>query len=169
VINYGLQAEHVTRARTLIADGASGASRRPDEVDTWWIACLDVSERREAALEKLGNILGFVGAYVIGRAPAERGVPAHLVPAVSELRREYTTHRAEMDPTLVRRLGLFDYLRNRLAIAGTPEECVEQVRAAMAAGVTRFMFTLSLAADPIRTVDLLSAHVLPAVRGPQPS
>ena len=42
-----------------------------------------------------------------------------------------------MDPTLVRRLGLFDYLRNRLAVAGTPDDCVEQVRAAMAAGATQ--------------------------------
>ena len=165
-VNYGLQAEHVRRARTLIAEGAAEGGR-PDEVDVWSIACLDVSERREAALEKLGNILGFVGAYVIGRAPTERGVPAHLVPAVSELRRAYTTRRADMDPTLVRRLGLFDYLRNRLAIAGTPDDCVEQVRAAMAAGATSLMFTVSLAADPLRTVELFGTHVLPAVRRAQ--
>jgi len=163
-VNHGLQAEHVRRARSLISDSAAAAGRRPDEVDVWWIACLDVSERREIALEKLGNILGFVAAYVIGPAPAERGVPADLVPAVAELRKAYTTRRTDMDPTLVRRLGLFDYLRNRLAIAGTPDDCVEQVRAALAAGATSLMFTVSLAADPIRTVELFGSHVLPAVR-----
>ncbi|HXJ82656.1 MAG TPA: LLM class flavin-dependent oxidoreductase [Candidatus Methylomirabilis sp.] len=163
-VNHGLQAEHVTRARLLIAEGAAGAGRVKDEVDVWWVACLDVSERRETALETLGNILGFVAAYVVGPAPAERGVPTHLIPAIRELRAAYTTRRADMDPALVRRLGLFDYLRDRLAVAGTPDDCVEQVRRAIAAGATNLMFTVSLASDPIRTVELFSAHVLGAVR-----
>jgi 5,10-methylenetetrahydromethanopterin reductase len=165
-VNYGLQTEHVERARALIAEGAAGAGRHPDEVDTWWIAALDVSEEREAALAVLGNILGFVAAYVLGPAPVERGVPAELIPAVNELRASYTTRRAAMDADLVKRLGLFDYLRRRLAIAGTPEDCAEQVRAALAAGATRLMFTVSLAADPIRTVELFGRHVLPAVSRP---
>jgi hypothetical protein len=38
------------------------------------------------------------------------------------------------------------------------------VRAALAAGATRLMFTVSLAADPVRTVELFATHVLPAVR-----
>ena len=162
-VNYGLEAEHVERARALIAEGAAESGRHPDELDTWWVAALDVSEEREAALAKLGNILGFVAAYVLGPAPAERGVPAALIPAVGELRASYTTRRAAMDPELVKRLGLFDYLRRRLAIAGTPGDCVEQVKAALAAGATRLMFTVSLAADPIRTVELFGQHVLPAI------
>jgi alkanesulfonate monooxygenase SsuD/methylene tetrahydromethanopterin reductase-like flavin-dependent oxidoreductase (luciferase family) len=101
---------------------------------------------------------------VVGPAPGERGVPSKLNPAIRELRTAYTTHRAAMDPTLVRRLGLFDYLRDRLAVAGTPDDCVEQVQRAIAAGATRLMFTVSLAADPARTVEVFSAHVLPAVR-----
>ena len=51
-VNYGLQAEHVARARALITDGAAEAGRGPDEVDLWWIAGLDVSDRREAADRK---------------------------------------------------------------------------------------------------------------------
>jgi alkanesulfonate monooxygenase SsuD/methylene tetrahydromethanopterin reductase-like flavin-dependent oxidoreductase (luciferase family) len=66
-----------------------------------------------------------------------------------------------MDPALTRRLGLFDYLRARLAIAGTPDDCVAQVRAAEAAGVTQLMFTVSLAADPLRAVELFGTAVLP--------
>jgi len=69
-----------------------------------------------------------------------------------------------MDAGLVKRLGLFDYLRGRLAIAGTPDDCVEQARAALAAGATRLMFTVSLAADPVRAVELFGAEVLPALR-----
>jgi alkanesulfonate monooxygenase SsuD/methylene tetrahydromethanopterin reductase-like flavin-dependent oxidoreductase (luciferase family) len=60
-----------------------------------------------------------------------------------------------------RRIELIDYLRAPLAIAGTPEDCVAQVRAAEAAGVTRLMFTVSLAADPERAVELFGKAVLP--------
>ena len=165
-VNYGLGAAETSRARALLADGAAQAGRAGAPLDTWFIACLDVSERRETALGQLGNILGFVAAYVLGPAPAERGVPPELVAAVLELRRQYTTRRREMDSGLVRRLGLFDYLRARLAVAGTPDDCAEQARAALAAGATRLMFTVSLAADPIRTVELFGRHVLPALTVP---
>ena len=157
-VNYGLGPEHVRRVREQIA---AGAGRPASAIDVWSIACLDVAERREDALEKLGNILGFVAAYILGPDPAGRGVPPELVPAVHELRATYTTRRRDMDPALTKRLGLFDYLRGRLAIAGTPEDCVAQVRAAEAAGVTRLMFTVSLAADPERTVELFGRTVLP--------
>ncbi|HEU4367411.1 MAG TPA: LLM class flavin-dependent oxidoreductase [Methylomirabilota bacterium] len=165
-VNHGLGFGETSRARVLLAEGAEQAGRAGAALDTWFIACLDVSERRETALEQLGNILGFVAAYVLGPAPAERGVPAELVPAVVELRRQYTTRRREMDPALVRRLGLFDYLRRRLAVAGTPEECAEQTRAALAAGASNLMFTVSLAADPVRTVELFGGDVLPRLRRP---
>jgi 5,10-methylenetetrahydromethanopterin reductase len=161
-VNYGLGAADVARARALLAEGARQAGRPTFE--PWFIVCLDVSERREAALEKLGNILGFVAAYILGPAPAERGVPAELVGSIAELRHQYTTRRREMDPDLVRRLGLFDYLRQRLAVAGTPEDCAAQARAALAAGATSLMFTVSLAADPLRTVELFGRLVLPELR-----
>jgi 5,10-methylenetetrahydromethanopterin reductase len=163
-VNYGLGGEEVRRARGLIEAAAKEAGRAAAEVDVWSIACLDVSARREAVFEKLGNILGFVAAYILGPDPEGRGVPAELAPAVRELRASYTTRQREMDPALVKRLGLFDYLRARLAIAGTPEDCFEQVCRAEAAGATQLMFTVSLAADPVGTVDLFGREVLPALR-----
>ena len=162
-VNHGLQQEHVARAEGALGEGARAAGREPGDVETWYVACLDCAERRETAFDKLGNILGFVTAYVVGPDPERRGVPPALQPAIRELRRIYTTRQSEMDAALVKRLGLFDYLRARLAIAGTPDDCVEQVRAAAAAGVQRLMFSVSLAADPVRTVELFGRHVLPEI------
>lgn len=164
-VNYGLETLQVARARALLADGAASAGRSLDDVDVWWVACLDCDERRERAHDTLGNILGFVAAYVIGSSPETRGVPADLVPAVLALREAYTTRRDRMDAGLVRRLGLFDYLRARLAVAGTPEDCLGQCRAAIEAGARSLMFTVSLASDPARTVELFGRSVLPAIRG----
>src|SRR4029077_12217219 len=107
-----------------MAGGAAAAGRPASAVDVWSIACLDVAERREDALDKLRNILSFVGAYILGPDSDGRGVPAALVPAVRELRATYTTRRREMDPALTRRLGLFDYLRARLAVTGPPDDCL---------------------------------------------
>ena len=168
-VNYGLGPEHVARARGLIAEGAREAGRSLGDIDVWWIACLDLSDTRDVALEKLGNILGFVGAYVAGPAPERRDVPPALVEPMRELRRRYTTRRAEMDAALTRRLGVFDYLRGRLAIAGTPADCVEQVRTALAAGAESLMFTVSLASDPIRTVELFGGEVIGRLKGVQPA
>ena len=59
---------------------AREAGRAPGDVETWYVACLDCAERRETALEKLGNILGFVAAIVgatIGLAFALRGAGVH--------------------------------------------------------------------------------------------
>jgi 5,10-methylenetetrahydromethanopterin reductase len=162
-VNYGLQSQLVAQTEALIQNGAEGTGRNGSNLEVWYIACLDCSESRDAALEKLGSILGFVAAYIVGRNPERRGVPPELVPAVRELCATYSTRRGEMDPGLVRRLGLFDYLRGRLAVAGTPDDCIEQVRAAQQAGVRRLMFTVSLAADPVRTIELFGRHVLPAV------
>ena len=161
-VNYGLQADHVGRVEELVREGARG--RPPHEVDLWYVACLDVSEERERAFEKLGNILGFVAAYILGPDPTGRGVPPELVPAVRELSATYTTRQRAMDPSLVKKLGLFDYLRERLAVAGSPTDCLAQTRAAIAAGATQIMFTVSLAADPERTVELFGRQVLPALR-----
>ena len=61
-------------------------------------------------------------------------------------------------------LGLFDYLARRFAVYGTPAECRAQMAAAQATGLRRVMFTVSLAADPVATVELFGNEVLPALR-----
>ena len=107
----------------------------------------------------------FVAAYVVGGGdPARRGVPLEHREAVRELRRRYSTRPGDADAALVAELGLFDYLSRRLAVCGTPAECLAQVQAAQAAGVRRLMFSVSLAVDPVRAVRLFGEKVLPALR-----
>ena len=164
-INYGLAAENVAESEGAVARAARTAGRNPDEVETWQIACLDCSQDGDASRRKIGAILAFVSAYVMGGGDlARRGVPAEHRAALLELRRRYSTRPGNADAALVQELGLFDYLSRRLAVCGTPDECLEQLRAARAAGVRRLMFSVSLAADPVATVRLLGEKVLPALR-----
>ena len=164
-INYGLAADNVVESEGTVVRAARAASRDPGEVEIWQIACLDCSADGDASRRKIGAILAFVSAYVMGGGDlARRGVPAEHRAALLELRRRYSTRPGDADAALVAELGLFDYLSRRLAICGTPDECLEQVRAARAAGVRRLMFSVSLAVDPLATVRLFGEKVLPAVR-----
>jgi 5,10-methylenetetrahydromethanopterin reductase len=164
-INYGLAADNVAESEGRVARAARAAGRDPNEVRIWQIACLDCGLDGDASRRKIGAILAFVSAYVMGGGDlARRGVPAEYRAALQELRRRYSTRPGDADAALVAELGLFDYLSRRLAVCGTPDECLAQVRAAQAAGVRRLMFSVSLAVDPVRTVRLFGEKVLPAVR-----
>jgi len=164
-INYGLAADNVAESEGAIASAARDAGRDPGAVEIWQIACLDCGADGQASRRKIGAILAFVSAYIMGGGDlARRGVPAEHRAALLELRRRYSTRPGDADAALVSELGLFDYLSCRLAICGTPDECLAQVRAARAAGVRRLMFSVSLAVDPLSTVRLFGEKVLPAVR-----
>jgi alkanesulfonate monooxygenase SsuD/methylene tetrahydromethanopterin reductase-like flavin-dependent oxidoreductase (luciferase family) len=160
--NYGLAAENIRDSEAQIMAGAKAAGRAADEIEIWQIAALDCNEDRHAARSKVGAMLAFLAGYVIGDKHLEsRGVPEPLREPLLELRRRYSTRPGEADIKLVEELGLFDYLSRRLSICGNPDDCLAQALAAKAAGAKRLMLTVSLASDPVRTVELFGEHVLP--------
>ena len=164
-VNYGLDRVSLSASTAHIARGAAEAGRDPANVEVWQIGCLDCHEDRDVARRKIGAILAFVSGYVIGTEDLEaRGVPSDKIEPLRELRRRYSTRPGEADARMVDELGLFDYLAGRLSIWGTPDDCLRQALAAKAAGATRLMFTVSLASDPVRTVELFGEHVLPTLR-----
>jgi 5,10-methylenetetrahydromethanopterin reductase len=160
--NFGLAAENIRASEAQIMAGAKAAGRSPDELEIWQIAALDCNEDRNAARGKVGAMLAFLAGYVIGDKNLEtRGVPEPLRAPLLELRRRYSTRPGAADIRLVEELGLFDYLSRRLSICGNVADCLEQALAAKAAGAKRLMLTVSLASDPVRTVELFGEHVLP--------
>jgi 5,10-methylenetetrahydromethanopterin reductase len=164
-INYGLGATNIEESEGSVREAAIAAGRKPDEVEIWQIAGLDCNEDGDVSRRKLGTILAFVTAYIMGNTdPARRGVPPEYQEPIRELRRRFSTRPGAAEATLVNELGLFDYLSRRLAVCGTPDECLAQVRRAQAAGAKRLMFTVSIASDPLHPVQLFGGKVLPAIR-----
>jgi 5,10-methylenetetrahydromethanopterin reductase len=160
--NFGLGAENIHASEAHIGEGLKTAGRTQAEVEIWQIAALDCNEDRDAARSKVGAMLAFLAGYVIGDKNLEtRGVPDQLREPLLELRRRYSTRPGAADIKLVQELGLFDYLSRRLSICGNPRDCLEQALAAKSAGAKRLMLTVSLASDPVRTVELFGQHVLP--------
>jgi len=161
-VNYGLSADNICESRLRIVAGAKAAGRAVDDMEIWQIAALDCNEDRDVAHNKVGAMLAFLAGYVIGSKHLElRGVPEALRAPLLELHARYSTRPGEADIKLVQELGLFDYLSRRLSICGNPEDCLAQALAAKAAGAERLMLTVSLASDPVRTVELFGQHVLP--------
>jgi alkanesulfonate monooxygenase SsuD/methylene tetrahydromethanopterin reductase-like flavin-dependent oxidoreductase (luciferase family) len=161
-VNYGLGADDMRSSRVHVVAGAKAAGRSVDDLELWQIAALDCNEDRELARGKVGAMLAFLAGYVIGNKRLEtRGVPEALRAPLLELHARYSTRPGEADIKLVQELGLFDYLSRRLSICGNPDDCLAQALAAKAAGAERLMLTISLAADPVRTVELFGEHVLP--------
>jgi 5,10-methylenetetrahydromethanopterin reductase len=162
--NYGIHADNIRDSTAIVRRGMEAAGRKPDEVEFWQIAALDCNDDGELARNKVGAMLAFLAGYVIGDRNLERrGVPEQYREPLLELRRRYSTRPGEADIALVRELGLFDYLSRRLAICGNVDDCLAQAQAAKAAGAKRLMLTVSLAADPVRTVELFGEHVLPTL------
>ncbi|HEX3535306.1 MAG TPA: LLM class flavin-dependent oxidoreductase [Stellaceae bacterium] len=164
-VNFGIAGETIARSEAAVRAASTVAGRDPDAVEIWQIAALDCNRDGAASRQRIGAILAFMAAgYVLRGDLAARDVPQRLHGAIAELRRRYSTRPGEADAALVEELGLFDYLAGRFAVYGTPEECREQLLAARAAGLRRVMFTVSLAADPVQTVELFGAEVLPGLR-----
>jgi 5,10-methylenetetrahydromethanopterin reductase len=165
-VNYGITAETMAQSERRVRDGAASAGRDPGDIETWQIASLDCNADGAAARRKAGAILAFMaGGYILDtRDLNTRGVPEALHEPIRELRRRYSTRPGDADARLVDELGLFDYLAGRFAILGTPEECLDQLVAAHAAGLRRVMFTVSVASDPAGTVELFGEEVLPEFR-----
>ena len=166
-VNFGIARDNLAYSESLVAGAARAAGR--DAVETWQIASLDCNRDGAAARSRAGAILAFMaGGYILASDDlVERGVPAEFHDAVRELRRRYSTRPGEADARLVDELDLFDYLAGRFAIYGTPDQCLDQLRAARAAGLKRVMFTVSVASDPAGTVELFGEEVLPAIRADQ--
>jgi len=164
-VNFGLGKDNIAQSEAIVAKGISEAGRPADDVEMWQIGALDCAMDGDVARGKVGAMLAFLAGYVIGDRNLEtRGVPKQLHEPLLELRQRYSTRPGDADIKLVRELGLFDYLSRRLAICGTPEECLKQALAAKEAGAKRLMLTVSLASDPVRTVELFGEHVLPKLR-----
>ena len=126
-INYGLSAENVGESEATVMQAATAAGRNPADVEIWQIACLDCDDDGAAARQKIGAILAFVSAYVMGGGDlARRGVPPEYREPMRQLRLRYSTRPGDADAALVAELGLFDYLSRRLAVCGTPEECLDR-------------------------------------------
>ncbi len=151
IVGLGLTPEVIELSLAAIERGARAVGRRLADLDVWWFAKTNVADTREAAVRPITMALAASANHAFRFTLEGKGVPAALHEPIRGLQREYDSHHHEIagagNAALTDRWGLTDFLVDRFAIAGTPAECVVQIRRAMAAGAQQFI-TTSFVPDP---------------------
>jgi 5,10-methylenetetrahydromethanopterin reductase len=145
IVGLGLTPEVIALSQAAIERGARAAGRALADVDVWWFAKTSLADRRDDAIEPIKMALAASANHAFRFTLDGKGVPSDLHEKIKALQREYNAHHHEVpgaaNASLPDRWGLTDFLVDRFAIAGTPEDCVAQLSRAMAAGARQFIIT----------------------------
>jgi 5,10-methylenetetrahydromethanopterin reductase len=145
ICGLGLTPEVIALSLAAIERGARAAGRTLDDVDVWWFAKTSLADSRAAAIEPIKMALAASANHAFRFKLDGKGVPPDLHEKIRALQREYNAHHHEIagaaNASLPDRWDLTEFLADRFAVAGTPADCVAQLRRAMAAGARQFMIT----------------------------
>jgi len=145
IVGLGLTPEVIRLSLAAIGRGARAAGRRLDDLDVWWFAKTSLADRRALAIEPIKMALAASANHAFRFTLDGKGVPADLHEKIRALQREYNSHHHEIpgagNAALPDRWDLTEFLVDRFAIAGSPDDCLAQIRRAMDAGAHQFMIT----------------------------
>ncbi|MBI3056704.1 MAG: hypothetical protein HYY77_22035, partial [Betaproteobacteria bacterium] len=136
------------------------------EVEDQYLAA-ELAELAYSVVDKVLPFRTLGDPYVLRGNPATKRIPPAVAGKVGQLLREYQ-YGEHLVPGhtsnyhLASRLGITDYLLDRFAIAGTPEDCRGKIAALREAGVRNLCFSFSGGPDPARYVQRFGEEVLPA-------
>jgi len=151
IVGLGLTPEVIELSLAAVERGARAAGRTLADLDIWWFAKTNVADSRDEAVGPIKMALAASANHAFRFTLDEKGVPAALHDSIRGLQREYNAHQHELagaaNAGLTDRWGLTEFLVDRFAIAGTPRDCVAQLRRAMDAGARQFVVT-SFVPDP---------------------
>ena len=168
-INLGVTPEVVGDGMRWVREGAEAAGRDPRSIETWVFAVGAVRGDRAQAVDEVKGAAVAIAAYILpGDATAKR-IPPAVQGKVAQLLREYRygehlTPGHTANHRLADRLGLADYLLDRFAISGTPEDCRAKLARLRDCGVQNVCLSLSAAPDLPGYVRGFGEGVLPALR-----
>jgi 5,10-methylenetetrahydromethanopterin reductase len=154
------QPDVLERQLGWIGEGIAEAGRSRSDVRVCFITTLSAREDPEAAL---ADVRSWASAQA--RLQADNAeLPPSLMPFTEELARAKAEYDyAEHLSTRARHQGLVsDELVRTLAVAGTPEECVERAQALLATGVDDLVFPL-MGGGRLERLETLTQQIMPAL------
>ncbi len=157
IVGSGLSPTVVQDAYARIEAGAKAAGRKLDDLDIWFFAKTNVAETTQAAVDEIRMALAASANHAFRRTLEGKHIPAELWEPIEKLKAAYRPHEHELlgaerfHAKIVDELGLKDYLAERFAIVGTPQDCLDQVGRAAEAGVKK-IFLGPLTGDPAQVL-----------------
>jgi 5,10-methylenetetrahydromethanopterin reductase len=166
--NLGVTPEIVADALRWIAEGAESAGRDPAEVEPWLYTVASIAEDRAEARDAATSGVIATAAYALPADAAANRLPQSVQEKVDQLLRDYDyaehfTPGRSANYRLAERLGIADYLLDRFAIAGTPEDCRRHLESLHAVGLRNICLNFATAPDPAIPLRLFGQHVLPSL------
>jgi len=167
VVRTGLLPEIVRDSIEQVRAGAREAGRDFDAIDMWWWPDVNVAASRREAIEEITMSLAAAGNHLSRFTTEGKHIPPELLPRVKELGARYTfgdhVTPGSANCRLIEELGLVDYLADRFAAAGTPEDCVRTLERAADAGARQFWMSVHFD-DKVRFLRDWAGKVMPAFR-----
>lgn len=128
MIGTGLFPELIEDSLEHVREGAREAGRDPEAIETWLFAKANVADDRATAVDEIRMALAASANHAFRHTLEGKMVPDEYRDPIRELRDRYVSHEHEQTGETVNRrlpdeLGLTDYLADRFAVVGTPDDC----------------------------------------------
>lgn len=166
IVHMGHFPDVLIDAYSHVGHGAGEAGRDVTKLDLWLYGAANCSSDGEAARESVKGAIAGMATSVFSPNTKGKRVPPELEGPIAELRAGYAIDR-HMQPgiatneQLIERLGLSNYLLERFAFAGTPQQVAEKKRSLEALGIDRFLLNISMSQNPSETVRALADALEP--------
>jgi 5,10-methylenetetrahydromethanopterin reductase len=165
LIGTGLTEDIVEASLKELHEGARQTKRDPNEIEVWWAPRLSIAETRALALRNVMASIASAGNHALRSGLAGKHVPDYLKDNIRRFHREYdyAQHgvKTGKNAQLVEQLGLTEYFLDRFAIAGSPADIVQRIRALARLGINNLW--MSSPGDSPSALDLMGTEVLPQV------
>lgn len=167
-IGTGITPEVIEDSLARVAAGARRAGRDPATIDTWVLARCNLAASRAEAIAPIRMELASSAHHVFRFTFEGKHVPDDLVDRIRWVQERYQPAAHEQlgpspNAQLVDQAGITDWLADRFALIGTPEEVAEKLRRIGAAGVQNVMIT-GFVDDRPELIRRLGREVLPRAR-----
>ena len=151
IVHSGLSKDVLADTIARIREGECAAGRPEGTAKVWAFAKCNVADRREDAIDEIKMALAASGHHAFRFTLEGKNVPDELQESVMTLQGEYVPAQHEQlgetrNAVLSDELGLTEFLADRFAVVGTPEECLEKVRSIQDTGVDNLLI-LAISSD----------------------
>ena len=146
MVHTGLSTQVLRESIARIREGEAVAGKAAGTTQVWAMAKCNISDDREKAVDEIKMALAASGHHAFRFTLDGKQVPEELRESIAVLQREYVPAEHEQlgrtrNAVLSDELGLTDYLADRFAVVGTPDECRKKVRSIEATGIETLLIT----------------------------
>jgi 5,10-methylenetetrahydromethanopterin reductase len=167
IINTGLLPEIIRDSIEQVKIGCARAARSIDEVDMWWLPLTNIADDQATAIDEIAMTLASAGSHLSRFTTRGKHVPDRLLAKIEKLDQMYNSDQHDKPDSanrqVIKELGLVDYLAERFAIAGTPQDCIAKLETAIDAGARQFWMSIHFD-DKARFMRAWARDVMPAFR-----